>query len=265
MFQILILYFIWLGALVASPITNPLRSDEDIGHAIPEYFDSKKSKPFHTFTPNTSVAAQEVLYAIEQGASVEFSLRWSTSLGSPIFSSPVIFPSTTTGQKQIFVNTFYQYAELVDSDGYKPWGWPLSFEDSSFQGSPMVYDVDGDGNVDMGLVDKNGNMLWVRIGDSGEYLEDYHVQVPKLRVKRDWAEGLDPSFVDSYVKLSMFDRESSSGEDQRKKAHLDDLQAVPETATSAARRRLSEEDEGAVPDFGEEGEVDDFIRSEAER
>ena len=26
-------------------------------------------------------------------------------------------------------------------------GWPLSFEDCSFQGSPILYDIDGDGKI----------------------------------------------------------------------------------------------------------------------
>ncbi len=29
--------------------------------------------------------------------------------------------------------------------------------------------------------------------------------MPKLKVKRDWATGLDPNFVDNYVLTSMFD------------------------------------------------------------
>jgi hypothetical protein len=150
----------------------------------------------------------------------------------------------------------------------------------------MVYDVDGDGNVDIGVVDKNGNMFWVRIGESGEYLEDYHVQVPKLRVKRDWAAGLDPAFVDSYVQLSMFDRshqhqEGAGGAGRggaMRTARLDDLQAaVPASSRgggAGSRRRLSDGGDGRegegevvsnsdVPDFGDA--TDDFVRLEAER
>jgi hypothetical protein len=282
----------FLYTLYGSPITNPLRSDEDIGQVIPEHFDTKRTKSFHSFSPNASIVAQEVHFNIESGVSNEFSLRWSTTLGGPIYSAPVIFPSGVNGNKQIFVNTFYQYAEQIDSDGFKSWGWPLSFEDSSFQGSPMVYDVDGDGNIDMGMVDKNANMFWVRIGESGEYLEDYHVQVPKLRVKRDWAAGLDPAFVDTYVQLSMFDRsqpqqEGAGGAGRggaMRTARLDDLQAVPK-ADATRRRRLSVEqpdeaedhgeeggglvedsgeNDNVVPDFGEEL-TDDFVRLEAER
>jgi hypothetical protein len=283
-----------LWVVIGSPITNPLKSDEDIGQVIPQYFDSKRTKSYHTYTPNTTISAHEVAFSLEHGISTEFSLRWSTTVGSPVYATPVIFPSATDGRKQIFVNTFYQYAEMIDSDGYKSWGWPLSFEDSSFQGSPMVYDVDGDGHIDMGLVDKNGNMFWVRIGQAGEYLEDYHVQVPKLKVKRDWAEGLDPTFVDSYVKLSMFDRsqpgqEGAGGAGRggaMRTARLDDLQAVAAPAKDAApqRRRLSEEGDGQQQeqeDHGQEGQemeqegrvdmdfgdgaTDDFMRLEAER
>lgn len=282
-------FFLLCAAVVfSSPITNPLRSDEDINQVLPEYFDSKRTKSFHTFTPNASITAQEVTSSINSIALSEFKLRWSTTVGSPVYSSPVIFPSGVEGKKQIYVNTFYQYAELLDSDGYKAWGWPLSFEDSSFQGSPMLYDVDGDGNLDMGLVDKNGNMFWVRIGEFGEYLEDYHIQVPKLRVKRDWSQGLDPAFVDSYVKLSMFDRQQGQrGVEGRSgaagKARLDDLQTMKSEPApmgaagsssgsgSQERRRLSEEGDGGegggdtTPDFGEGDGMDDFIRSEAER
>uniref|UniRef100_A0A7S3HBI1 DEX1 C-terminal domain-containing protein n=1 Tax=Spumella elongata TaxID=89044 RepID=A0A7S3HBI1_9STRA len=213
----------------------------------------------------------------------EFRLRWATTVGSPVYSTPVLFPNALDGSKQIFVSTFYQYAELLDKDGFKSWGWPLSFEDSSFQGSPMVYDVDGDGNIDMGVVDKNGNMFWVRIGEFGEYLEDYHVQVPKLRVKRDWSEGLDPQFVDSYVKLSMFDRSGAAesaaaaagggnAPSNNKKAKLDDLQSLgpiksapassshkapspssKEQTGSAQRRRLSEDSSPTEPE-GNQGQ-----------
>lgn len=276
----LVTFLVYSTVVLASPITNPLRSDEDIGNVLPEYFDSKRTKNFHTFTPNESITAQEITSNIDAASWSEFKLRWSTTVGSPVYSSPVIFPSGPHGKKQIYVNTFYQYAELLDGDGYKAWGWPLSFEDSSFQGSPMLYDVDGDGNMDMGLVDKNANMYWVRIGEFGEYLEDYHIQVPKLRVKRDWAEGLDPQFVDAYVKLSMFDRQPGQQQQQRfaggapganGKVRLDDLQTIKSGGSSGnqqGRRRLSEEgpqDGEFEPDFGEGGGMDDFVRTEAER
>lgn len=146
---------------------------------------------------------------------------------------------------QLFLTTYYQYIELIDSDGFKPWGWPISFEDSSFQSSPILHDIDSDGNIDIGVVDKNANLYWIRTGDFGEYLENYHIQIPKLKIKRNWAEHLDPTFVDSNAAISMFDRkrkrqplfEDSVPSDsivepsQKKSAKVDELNYKPKTVT----------------------------------
>lgn len=216
----------------ASPITNPLREDgSNLHDIIPEYFDSKtKDKRYYNLEPRSNVTIQhEVRHKLTLNSKKDskFHLRWSTSVGSPIYATPVIFPNKKTGKKQIFINTYYQYAELLNADGSKSWGWPLTFEDSSFQSSPIIYDIDGDGNTDMGIADKNGNMFWVRIGEYGEYLEDYHIQVPKLKVKRDWASTLDPQFTDSMVMMSMFDREPPAQlEAKRSKAKPDDLKSL---------------------------------------
>jgi len=216
----------------ASPITNPLREDgSNLHDIIPEYFDSKtKDKRYYNLEPRSNVTVQhEVRHKLTLNSKKDskFHLRWSTSVGSPIYATPVIFPNKKTGKKQIFINTYYQYAELLNADGSKSWGWPLTFEDSSFQSSPIIYDIDGDGNTDMGIADKNGNMFWVRIGEYGEYLEDYHIQVPKLKVKRDWASTLDPQFTDSMVMMSMFDREPpAQAEPKRSKAKPDDLKSL---------------------------------------
>jgi len=295
-----------LGRLCsASPITNPLKEDgSNLHNIIPEYFDSKtKDKRYYNLEPRSNVTVQhEVRHRLTLNSKRDrkFHLRWSTSVGSPIYSTPVIFPNKKTGKKQIFINTYYQYAELLNADGSKSWGWPLTFEDSSFQSSPIIYDIDGDGNTDMGIADKNGNLFWVRIGENGEYLEDYHIQVPKLKVKRDWANSLDPQFSDSLVMMSMFDRDQSQTDVKRSKAKPDDLKSLPVTfpdlnvkkATSTEqqqqnKRRLQEAGEEAtekqqeegqeeelhttrdiVPDFGEEGMPgigDDFASESAAR
>lgn len=216
----------------ASPITNPLREDgSNLHDIIPEYFDSKtKDKRYYNLEPLSNVTVQhEVRHKLTLNSKRDskFHLRWSTSVGSPIYATPIIFPNKKTGKKQIFINTYYQYAELLNADGSKSWGWPLTFEDSSFHSSPIIYDIDGDGNTDMGIADKNGNLFWVRIGEYGEYLEDYHIQVPKLKVKRDWASTLDPQFTDSMVMMSMFDRDPpAQAEAKRSKAKPDDLKSL---------------------------------------
>ena len=167
-------------AVHASSISNPLRHDGDIGKVVPGYFDVKQKKPFFNMTPN---AVHDLPFVghnhPDPVCSVGFSLAWSTTVGSAVFASPVIFPTGSEGPRQIFLSTFFQTVEALGHDGYKMPGWPLNFEDSTFQGSPMLYDVDGDGKNDVGMVDKNGNLFWVRMGEFGQYLEDYHIQVRK--------------------------------------------------------------------------------------
>eukprot|EP01041_Mallomonas_annulata_P008593 gene8593-17722_t len=194
-----------------SPITNPLKEHGDIGSIVPEYLDVKKFKTFHNSTPIVLTNVPHIqLSSSEKSCAIDFRLRWSTSVGSSVYAPPVIFPVGNDGKKGIFLSTFYEFIEVLGYDGFKPWGWPISFEGSSFQGSPMLYDIDGDGATDIGVVDRDANLYWVRLGEFGQYLEDYHTKVPKLKVKKDWADGLDPKFVDSYVMLSMFDH---SGEE----------------------------------------------------
>lgn len=191
-------------ARISGTLSNPFRADGDINQVIPEYNDVKRIKAYHNMTPATRhdvpLLNQEL-----PSCGVNPRVKWSATVGSSVYSTPVIFPSGPEGTKQIFLSTFYQYVEVLGFDGYKPWGFPLGFDGSSFQSSPILYDIDGDGTNDLALIDKNANIYWVRLGEYGQYLEDFHIQVPKLKVKKDWADGMDPAFLDSYVMTSMFD------------------------------------------------------------
>jgi hypothetical protein len=200
------LFLLWQHdiLLISSTLSNPFRADGSLDHIIPEYNDIKRAKAYHNMTP---VHRHDVLELDSQlpSCGVDPKVKWSSVVGSSVYSTPVIFPSGPDGTKQIFLNTFYQFVEVLGYDGYKPWGFPLGFDSSSFQSSPILYDIDGDGTSDMAVIDKNANLYWIRLGEYGQYLEDFHIQVPKLKVKKDWADGMDPAFLDSYVMTSMFD------------------------------------------------------------
>lgn len=221
LFGFALLCYLWCVS-VASPISNPHISDEHLGKVIPGFYDVKQGKDYHKHTParvdngtHVNIHGKPVKAGHSQGGShhihaqcsVGLRLRWSAECGSSIFSTPVIYPSGSQGRKQIFVNTFYQFLEIIGFDGYKPWGWPISFEGSSFQGSPIIHDIDEDGVNDIGAVDKDGNMYWVRLGEFGQYLDDFHAQIPKLKVQKGWADNLNPDFADKQVLLTMFDHE----------------------------------------------------------
>lgn len=217
-------FLLWLpvSVVLCSPVTEPHLPGGDVGKVIPDYFDSKPGKrAYHNSTPDYQIDQHESSH-IDSDASCELGLkvRWSSDVGGPVYGIPTIFPSGPEGKREIFLSTFYDYVEILGFDGHKPWGWPMTFEDSSFHGSPMLFDVDGDGTNDIGLVDKDGNLYFMRIGEYGQYLEDYHIQIPRLRVKKDWAKGMSDKYVDSQAMLSMFDHKDHVGMDSSK-YHVD--------------------------------------------
>lgn len=218
---IFLFYFFNFFTLTFQTLSNPLKDNNNINSIIPDYQDVKITKSYYNMTPILRTNIPLINHNLKS-CEIEAKIKWSASVGSSIYTTPVIFPSNNEGKKQIYLNTFYQYVEVLGHDGYKPWGFPLGFSDSSFQTSPILYDIDGDGVNDMTIIDKNANIYWVRLGDYGQYLEDYHVQVPKLKVRKDWADGMDPAFLDSYVMTSMFDNRYE-GKKTEKVARPDDL------------------------------------------
>ena len=193
--EMLIVISICLISLIVSvngAVSNPLKEKGDLNNILPEYQEVKLiEKKYHEYKIEKHHEAKSMLDTdkLDNSCNIGVRSKWSSAVGSGIFAPPVSYPSGIDGKKELFVNTFYQYVEVLGYDGYKPWGFPLSFEDSSFQTSPVLYDVDNDGVNDMGVVDKNGNLFWIRLGEFGQYLEDYHIQVPKLKIKKDWADG----------------------------------------------------------------------------
>jgi hypothetical protein len=43
--------------------------------------------------------------------------------------------------------------------------------------------MDGDGGLDIAATDRDANLYWIRTGQMGQYLEDLHMQVPRLKVR----------------------------------------------------------------------------------
>ena len=43
----------------------------------------------------------------------------------------MIYPFYRDGTKQILSTLYYKYLELIEHDGHKPYGWPVSFQRSA--------------------------------------------------------------------------------------------------------------------------------------
>ena len=129
----------------SAPLSNPLLNDTVVNLVIPQYFDNKRHfRKFHESVPEKLHQIPVItLKHKHPQCSISFKQRWSTSVGSSVYSTPVIFPSGQEGKKQIFLNTFYEFVEIIGQDGYKPWGWPLAFEgDLSYTCHTCMYIYD---------------------------------------------------------------------------------------------------------------------------
>ena len=161
----MILIFLLLSILSIgeqASISNPHIDDSKISKLLPEYFEknSNSRQFFNSSLMTIKDQPRTVHHTTYPSCNIDIKLQWMTDVNSAILATPVVFPSGKKGSKQIFVSTYHQFIELVQSNGYKLPGWPITFEESSFPGSPLLYDIDGDGNTDIGVVDRNANLFW---------------------------------------------------------------------------------------------------------
>ena len=129
---IILLINICIIHISCSPLSKPHVNDNDIEHMIPDYFDTKISKKYFnknaTDMNHIKHKIRHIRYNNEDSCNVEFNLRWSTNVGSSVYSTPLIYPSGPEGIKQIFLSTYYQSIEILGYNGHKPLGWTLTFE-----------------------------------------------------------------------------------------------------------------------------------------
>ncbi|GFY82313.1 defective in exine formation protein [Actinidia rufa] len=120
-------------------------------------------------------------------------LRWQTEVSSSIYATPLIADINSDGKLDIVVPSFVHYLEVLEgSDGDKMPGWP-AFHQSTVHSSPLLYDIDKDGVREIALATYNGEVIFFRV--SGYMMSD-KLQIPRLRVKKDWHVGLHPDPVD---------------------------------------------------------------------
>ncbi|XP_060202227.1 protein DEFECTIVE IN EXINE FORMATION 1 isoform X2 [Lycium barbarum] len=120
-------------------------------------------------------------------------LRWQTEVSSSVYASPLIADINSDGKLEIVVPSFVHYLEVLEgSDGDKLPGWP-AFHQSTIHSSPLLYDIDKDGVREIGLATYNGEVLFFRV--SG-YLMSDKLEIPRLKVKKNWYGGLSSDPVD---------------------------------------------------------------------
>ncbi|KAL8526763.1 hypothetical protein ACS0TY_015826 [Phlomoides rotata] len=120
-------------------------------------------------------------------------LRWQTEVSSSVYAPPLIADINSDGKLEIVIPSFVHYLEVLEgSDGEKLPGWP-AFHQSTVHSSPLLYDIDKDGVREIALATYNGEVLFFRV--SGYMMTD-KLEIPRLKVKKDWHVGLHPDPVD---------------------------------------------------------------------
>ncbi|KAK4359295.1 hypothetical protein RND71_021524 [Anisodus tanguticus] len=120
-------------------------------------------------------------------------LRWQAEVSSSVYASPLIADINSDGKLEVVVPSFVHYLEVLEgSDGDKLPGWP-AFHQSTVHSSPLLYDIDKDGVREIGLATYSGEVLFFRV--SG-YLMSDKLEIPRLKVKKNWYAGLSSDPVD---------------------------------------------------------------------
>lgn len=120
-------------------------------------------------------------------------LRWQTEVSSSIYATPLIADINSDGKLDVVVPSFVHYLEVLEgADGDKMPGWP-AFHQSTVHSSPLLFDIDRDGVREIALATYNGIVHFFRV--SG-YLMSDKLEVPRLKVHKNWYVGLQTDPVD---------------------------------------------------------------------
>ena len=152
-----------------------------------------------TFRERTAKEVEEQVFAHDHSGwkersdcEVQVDLLWTKELGASIYSSPVITDLFSDGKFEVVASTFVRYLDVLEGeDGDHLPGWPFPLEHAHFHSSPLLWDADADGVDDLLYSTFNGELIVLQ--EDGTPMHGHTYQLPPLRVRRDWYEGLDES------------------------------------------------------------------------
>lgn len=122
---------------------------------------------------------------------IDLSIRWHAEISSTIHATPLITDFFNDGHKDILVPGLKKLELVGGRSGAIDSDFDSSQRSSTYS-SPLLYDADYDGVLDVVLPSYNGRIQFLK--DTGADAI-YGLTIPRLKIKRDWFEGLhlDPN------------------------------------------------------------------------
>lgn len=207
---------------------------------------------------NSATFAQKNKFETCPDSSIDLSIRWHTELSSSVHATPLITDLYNDGHKDILVPGLKQSVDLVSGrSGALDTGFEAQHK-SSLYSSPLLYDVDYDGVLDIMLPGYNGKIQFAK--DTGADAI-YGLIIPRLRVKRDWFEGLnlDPNDHSNPDVQAVKGDDSGIGEravTRRARSLLGDQEGT-QKATVEKRDRLTDEASQSFKDLFDDSDIED--------
>ena len=124
-------------------------------------------------------------------------IDWSAQVESSVYSTPII---RTTGMHHgnvlsadsILASTYVHFIESLNAKtGHVLSGWPLEFDSNEFPSSPILYDVNHDGNKEIIIVNKRGHLVVIYVTEAGTFLRDDIIFPFKLRIQKEDKDDKD--------------------------------------------------------------------------
>ncbi len=104
------------------------------------------------------------------------------------------------GRKEVIFATAQFYVEaLVGESGERAHGWPLTLAGSDFLSSPLVYDIDNSGKLDVVVATEEGVIVFV--DQSGVPLFNYTMKISPAPMPASWFEGLESGLGETYWEM----------------------------------------------------------------
>lgn len=128
-------------------------------------------------------------FNMESDTSATVDIFWKTKMESNTVSTPIIADLFQDGRKQVVVTGFNFIDVISATDGRRLPGFPFTFGWTTIIADPILYDIDEDGYEEILVSTMSGEMVFVNRW--GELVPGRTLKIPKLRVPKNWYEGLE--------------------------------------------------------------------------